>query len=453
MSRSQPQPSAASGIGEVDAYLFAEGTHRHLWRLLGAHPARVDGRDGVRFAVWAPHARRVKVVGDFCDWDGRRHPMRRERRSGVFEQFVPGVSAGALYKYEIETAAGELRLKTDPLAFSMELPPSTAARVFASRHQWSDADWIAARAQRDPLSSPLAIYEVHLGSWQRASDGGWLDYDTLAARLIEHAQQFGFTHLELLPISEHPFDRSWGYQVSGYFAPTARHGDPDGLRRFVDRCHRAGLGVILDWVPAHFPRDDFALRRFDGEPLFEYADPRLGEHPDWGTLVFDFGRGEVRSFLLASALFWLSEYHFDGLRVDAVASMLYRDYSRAAGQWVPNREGGRENLEAVQFLRTLNRAVREEFPGCMTIAEESTSWPGVTRRLEEGGLGFTFKWNLGWMHDTLAYFARNPLYRRHHQDQLTFAMLYEHSERFVMPLSHDEVVHGKGSLLGKMPGD
>jgi len=448
-----PRPPAAPGIGAVDAHLFAEGTHRHLWRVLGAHRARVAGRDGVRFAVWAPRARRVSVVGDFCDWDGRRHPMHRSLASGVFELFVPGVSDGALYKYEIATATGELRLKTDPFAFSMEHPPDTASCVFASRHLWSDTDWIAARAERDPPCEPLSIYEVHLGSWQRAPDGGWLDYDTLAPRLIEHAQRFGFTHLELLPITEHPFDGSWGYQVSGYFAPTARHGAPDGLRRFVDRCHRAGLGVILDWVPAHFPRDDFALRRFDGEPLFEYADPRQGEHPDWGTLVFDLGRGEVRSFLLASAIFWLSEYHFDGLRVDAVASMLYRDYSRAEGEWIPNRDGGRENLEAVLFLRTLNRAVREECPGCITIAEESTSWPGVTRPVEEGGLGFTFKWNLGWMHDTLAYFGRDPLHRKHHQDQLTFAMLYEHSERFLMPLSHDEVVHGKKSLLARMPGD
>jgi 1,4-alpha-glucan branching enzyme len=442
----------SAGVGEIDAHLFAEGTHRHLWRVLGAHPMRAGGREGARFAVWAPRARRVSVVGDFCDWDGRRHPMRRSR-AGIWELFVPDVRDGALYKYELETAAGALRLKTDPFAFAMELPPRTASRVFTSGHRWSDADWIAARAERDPATSPLAIYEVHLGSWQRAPGGGWLDYDALAERLVEHAQRYHFTHLELLPITEHPFDRSWGYQVSGYFAPTARHGDPDGLRRFVDRCHAAGLGVILDWVPAHFPRDDFALRRFDGEPLYEYPDPRLGEHPDWGTLVFDFGRGEVRSFLLSSALFWLSEYHFDGLRVDAVASMLYRDYSRSEGQWLPNREGGRENFEAVEFLRTLNRSVREELPGCMTIAEESTAWPDVTRSADEGGLGFTFKWNLGWMHDTLAYFSRDPLHRKHHQDQLTFAMVYEHSERFVMPLSHDEVVHGKRSLLSRMAGD
>jgi 1,4-alpha-glucan branching enzyme len=449
---SHPESPVRAGIGELDAYLFAEGTHRHLWQVLGAHSARVDGADGVRFAVWAPRARRVSVVGDFCEWDGRRHPMRSVR-AGIWELFVPGVREGALYKYELETAAGALRLKTDPLAFAMELPPRTASRVFTSGHRWSDDEWIAARAERDHPSFPLAIYEVHLGSWQRAPDGSWLDYDTLAEQLIAHARRFHFTHIELLPVTEHPFERSWGYQVSGYFAPTARHGDPDGLRRFVDRCHAAGLGVILDWVPAHFPRDDFALRRFDGEPLYEYPDPKIGEHPDWGTLVFDFGRGEVRSFLLSSALFWLTEFHFDGLRVDAVASMLYRDYSRGPGQWIPNRAGGRENLEAVEFLQTLNRAVREEAPSCMTIAEESTAWPGVTRAVQDGGLGFTFKWNLGWMHDTLGYFSRDPVYRRHHQDQLTFAMVYEHTERFVMPLSHDEVVHGKGSLLSRMSGD
>jgi 1,4-alpha-glucan branching enzyme len=379
--------------------------------------------------------------------------MARVSPSGVFSAFVPEVGDGALYKYEIETARGALRLKTDPFAFSMERPPETASRVFRSRHRWGDAEWLRARAARSPLHEPMAIYEVHLGSWQRAADGGPLDYATLADRLVEHVTRLGFSHVELLPVTEYPFDGSWGYQVSGYFSPTARHGDPDAFRAFVDRCHAAGIGVILDWVPAHFPRDDFALRRFDGEPLYEYADPRMGEHPDWGTLVFDFGRNEVRNFLLASALFWLHEYHLDGLRVDAVASMLYRDYSRKAGDWVPNLHGGRENLEAVSFLRELNDAVHEECPGCFTVAEESTAWPGVTRRPEEGGLGFDLKWNLGWMHDTLVYFSRDPVHRRHHQDQLTFASLYEYTEHFVMPLSHDEVVHGKGSLLSRMPGD
>jgi 1,4-alpha-glucan branching enzyme len=444
---------SGSAPGEIDLYLFAEGNHRRLWDVMGAHPVERDGTEGVRFAVWAPRARRVSVVGDFCDWDGRRHPMRRISPSGVFELFIPGLHEGALYKYEIETGAGELRLKTDPFAFRMQHPPETASVVHRSSHVWKDAAWLAERSQRDARIEPLSIYEVHLGSWQRAPEGGWLDYETLAERLIAHCKRFGFTHLELLPITEHPFDGSWGYQVSGYFAPTARHGEPDGLRRLVARCHKAGLGVILDWVPAHFPRDDFALRRFDGEPLFEYADPRLGEHPDWGTLVFDFGRNEVRNFLLASALFWLREYHFDGLRVDAVASMLYRDYSREEGSWIPNVRGGRENLEAVSFLQALNTTVREECPGCIVVAEESTSWPGVSQPVESGGLGFTFKWNLGWMHDTLSYFGRDSVHRSHHQDELTFAALYEHTEHFMMPLSHDEVVHGKGSLLTRMPGD
>jgi len=440
-------------FGELDAHLFGEGTHRQLWKVLGAHVDTQNGVDGVRFAVWAPRARRVSVVGDFCQWDGRRHPMQRVGQSGVFSLFVPGRVDGDLYKYEIVTASGDLRLKSDPFALSMQHPPDTASRVFTSRHEWRDAHWIRQRSERDPRSEPLSIYEVHLGSWQRAADGGPLDYDTIAERLAEHALRLGFTHVELMPVTEYPFDGSWGYQVTGYFAPTARHGDPDGLRRMVDHFHAVGLGVILDWVPAHFPRDDFALRRFDGEPLYEYGDPRIGEHPDWGTLVFDVGRNEVRNFLLASALFWLQEYHFDGLRVDAVASMLYRDYSRKGGEWMPNIHGGRENFEAVSFLQALTSVVRAECPGCFTVAEESTAWPGVTAAVEDGGLGFTFKWNLGWMHDTLGYFGRDPVHRSHHLDQLTFAMVYEHTEHFIMPLSHDEVVHGKGSLYSKMPGD
>ncbi len=441
-------------LGDVDLYLFAEGTHRTLWKVLGAHPQTLDGVDGVRFAVWAPHARRVSVVGDFCHWDGRRLPMRRISPSGIFELFVPGVARGAPYKFEIKTRDGSLRPKTDPFAFWMEPPPECASRVFGcpSDFAWGDQKWLDARS-RDPLHEPICIYEVHLGSWRRRPDGGLLGYRELAEALVAHAQRFGFTHLELLPVTEHPFDLSWGYQVSGYFAPTHRHGDPDDFRAFVDVCHRGGIGVLLDWVPAHFPRDDFALRRFDGEPLFEYADPRMGEHPDWGTLVFDFGRNEVRNFLVASALFWLREYHLDGLRIDAVASMLYRDYSRKEGDWLPNLHGGRENLEAVSFLRELNQAVREECPGCITVAEESTAWPGVSRGVDEGGLGFHLKWNLGWMHDTLGYFGREPIHRRWHQNDLSFASLYEHTEHFVMPLSHDEVVHGKGSLLAKMPGD
>ena len=442
-------------VGEMDQYLFAEGTHWRLWGCLGAHPRTLDGVDGVAFAVWAPNARRVSVVGDFCGWDGRLYPMRQLGISGVFELFVPGVRPGALYKYEIKTRSGMLRLKTDPLAFAMEAPPGTASRVVASEHQWGDAAWMAARATRDPVREPLAVYELHLGSWMRVPEEGNrpLSYREIAPRLVAHVKRLGFTHVELLPVMEHPFTGSWGYQVSGYYAPTARHGAPDDFRYFVDYCHQHDVGVILDWVPAHFPRDDFALRRFDGTALYEHADPRRGEHPDWGTLIFHYARHEVRAFLLSNALYWLQEFHVDGLRVDAVASMLYLDYSRKEGEWVPNPYGGREDLDAIAFLRALNDAVREDAPGCITVAEESTAWPGVTRPTAVGGLGFTFKWNMGWMHDTLAYFVRNPVHRRHHQDQLTFAMLYEHSERFVMPLSHDEVVHGKGSLLAKMPGD
>jgi 1,4-alpha-glucan branching enzyme len=442
-------------LGDVDLHLFNEGTHRRLWTRLGAHARHVGGADGVSFAVWAPAARRVSVVGDFCRWDGRLFPMRQLGSSGVFELFVPGVESGTLYKYEIKTAAGDIRIKTDPLAASMELPPGTASRVYASNYAWSDDEWLAAREKRDPLREPMAVYEVHLGSWARKPEEGDrpLSYREIAPELIDHVRRHGFTHLEILPIAEHPFTGSWGYQVSGYYAPTARHGSPDDLRYLIDQCHQAGIGVILDWVPAHFPKDDFALRRFDGTALYEHEDPRRGEHPDWGTLVFNFGRSEVASFLLSNALYWLDEFHVDGLRVDAVASMLYLDYSRSEGEWMPNPYGGRENLEAIEFLRHVNAVIRDTHPGCVMVAEESTAWPGVTRPPESGGLGFTFKWNMGWMHDTLQYFAHDPIHRRYHHDELTFAMLYEHSERFMMPLSHDEVVHGKGPLFGKMPGD
>ena len=442
-------------IGELDLHLFAEGTHRRLWDFLGARPMRLDHTDGVSFAVWAPNARRVSVVGDFCRWDGRVFPMRCLGGSGVYELFVPGVSPGALYKFEIRTADGHIRLKTDPMALSMEVPPGTAARVFQSSYQWGDDGWMAARGGRDLHHEPVAIYEVHLGSWARVPEE-WhrpLTYREIAPPLVEHVKRLGFTHVELLPVAEHPFAGSWGYQVTGYFAPTARYGGPDDFRAFVDHCHQSGIGVILDWVPAHFPKDDFALRRFDGTALYEHEDPRMGEHPDWGTLIFNYGRTEVRNFLLANALFWLKEHHVDGLRVDAVASMLYLDYSRKAGEWLPNKYGGRENLEAVDFVKTLNTMVREEAPGCFTVAEESTAWGGVTRPVKDGGLGFTFKWNMGWMHDTLLYFTKNPVHRKYHQDTITFAMLYEYTEKFIMPLSHDEVVHGKGSLLTKMPGD
>ena len=442
-------------LGEVDLHLFNEGTHRRLWQCLGANPRRVDGVDGVSFAVWAPNARRVSVIGDFCGWDGRRLPMRQLGSSGVFELFVPELEAGVLYKYEIKVDNGDLRVKTDPFAVSMEHPPGTASRVYASRYEWSDDSWMRRRPDRRLTSEPVAVYEVHLGSWARVPEEGHrpLTYREIAPRLIEHVKRFGFTHVELLPIAEHPFTGSWGYQVSGYYAPTSRYGTPDDFRYFVDLCHQNDIGVILDWVPAHFPKDDFALRRFDGTALFEHDDPRLGEHPDWGTLVFNYGRAEVRNFLIANALYWFNEFHIDGLRVDAVASMLYLDYSREPGQWLPNRYGGRENLDALDFLHSLHRAIPDEAPGCFTVAEESTAWPLVTRPPSEGGLGFTFKWNMGWMHDTLAYFSKDPEHRRFHHDQLTFAMLYEYHERFLMPLSHDEVVHGKGSLLGKMPGD
>ncbi len=442
-------------LGDLDLHLFNEGTHARLWEVLGAHRRRMDGVEGTAFAVWAPNARRVSVVGDFCRWDGRVYPMRVLGSSGIFELFVPEVGPGALYKYEIKTREGALRLKADPFASSMETPPGTASRVVVSSYAWGDAEWMDARGRRDPAREPMAIYEVHLGSWARVPEEGDrpLTYREIAPRLADHVSRLGFTHVELLPVMEHPFGGSWGYQVSAYYAPTSRYGTPDDFRFLVDTCHRRGIGVILDWVPAHFPRDDFALRRFDGTALYEHEDPRKGEHPDWGTLVFNYGRPEVRSFLVANALYWLEEFHADGLRVDAVASMLYLDYSRREGQWVPNPYGGRENLEALDFLRALNETIERRCPGCFTVAEESTAWPGVTKPAREGGLGFTFKWNMGWMHDTLLYFSRDPIHRKWHHNDLTFAMLYEYTERFVMPLSHDEVVHGKRSLLEKMPGD
>ena len=443
-------------VGEMDLYLFREGTHRQLWKMLGAHVRTMEGDEGTAFAVWAPNADRVSVVGDWCNWDGRQFPMRRHGDSGLWELFVPGVAANALYKYELRTREGHLRLKSDPLGLKMQQAPETASIVVAEEtYWWRDSGWMTSRTTRDLVREPVHIYEVHLGSWARVpEDGGRsLSYREIAPRLAEHVKKLGFTHVELLPVMEHPFYGSWGYQVTGYFAPSSRYGAPDDLRFLIDTLHAAGIGVLLDWVPAHFPKDDYALRRFDGTALYEHEDPRLGEHPDWGTLIFNYGRKEVRNYLVANALYWLNEFHIDGLRVDAVASMLYLDYSRNDGEWVPNRYGGRENLEAIDFLREMNAVVGEEAPGCVTIAEDSTAWPGVTRSIMEGGLGFTFKWNMGWMHDTLAYFAHDPLYRRYHQDELTFAMIYEHSEHFIMPLSHDEMVHLKGSLYEKMPGD
>ena len=444
----------APTLGEVDLHLIGEGTHERLYDVLGAHPRQHQGVAGVSFAVWAPNARSVRIVGDFDRWDGRLMPMRSLGGTGVWELFVPGIGVGELYKYEILGHDGTLRLKADPLAFAMQVRPETASRVWdPSVYPWTDDAWMAERAQRDPYRSPMAAYEVHLGSWMRNADGSWLGYRQAAEKLVEHCHRFGFTHVELLPVAEHPFDGSWGYQVTGYFAPTSRFGNPDDFAAMVETLHNGGIGVIVDWVPAHFPTDDFALRRFDGTPLYEHADPQRGEHPDWGTLIFDFGRPEVRNFLVSNALFWLDRYHIDGLRVDAVASMLYLDYSRNADEWTPNVHGGRENLEAVAFLREMNERVYGLFPGAVTIAEESTSFPGITRPTYLGGIGFGFKWDMGWMHDTLEYFSLEPIHRRFHHDKLTFRGLYVGTEQFVLPLSHDEVVHGKGSLLRKMPGD
>jgi 1,4-alpha-glucan branching enzyme len=444
----------APTIGEIDVHLFNEGTHRRLWEVLGANQRTVDGISGVAFSVWAPNARRVSVVGDFARWDGRLFPMRRLAGSGIFELFVPGLTAGEVYKFEIKTREGMLRLKTDPMARAMEVPPKSASRIDVSSFAWSDDGWMTTRRAVNHGAAPLAAYEVHLGSWAKGlgDEGRTPTYRQIAPRLVAHVKSLGFTHIELMPVAEHPYSGSWGYQVSGYFAPTARFGTPDDFRFLVDHCHANGIGVVVDWVPAHFPKDDFALRRFDGTALYEHDDPRLGEHPDWGTLIFNLGRPEVAGFLIANALYWLRELHVDGLRVDAVASMLYLDYSRKEGEWLPNRFGGRENLEAIAFFHRLHAVLAEDAPGAFTIAEESTSWPLVSADVASGGLGFTFKWNMGWMHDTLDYFEVDPIGRSWHQDKLTFAMVYEYSERFINPLSHDEVVHGKKSLLSKMPG-
>ena len=441
-------------LGELDLHLFAEGRHWQLWRVLGAHPHAVNGIAGVRFAVWAPNAVRISVVGDFNHWNGRCHPMRNRGSSGVWELFIPGLTAGAHYKYEILSREHALRLKADPFGQWFELRPATASRIpSASAHPWQDGAWMSRRAHHDWLHAPMAIYELHAGSWRRATDGGYAHWRDLARELPPYVRGLGFTHIELLPVMEHPFDGSWGYQTTGYFAPTSRHGEPDDFRAFVDACHQQGLGVILDWTPAHFPRDDHALAAFDGSALYEHADPQRGEHPDWGTLIFNYGRHEVRNFLLASALYWLEDMHVDGLRVDAVASMLYLDYSRQEGQWSPNVHGGRENLEAIAFLRELNVVAHARAPGARIIAEESTAWPQVTRPVDHGGLGFSMKWNMGWMHDSLSYFSHAPIHRAWHHQHLTFGQLYAYTENFVLPFSHDEVVHGKGSLLGRMPGD
>jgi alpha-1,4-glucan:alpha-1,4-glucan 6-glycosyltransferase len=443
-------------LGEMDIYLFNEGTHYEVYKKLGAHLMEINGVRGTHFAVWAPHAQRVSVVGDFNHWDGRIHPMRKMIPAGIWEIFLPEVGEGAHYKFEIRGPHGDVFLKTDPFAFFAQHGTSTGCMVFdLDRYTWSDDEWMKSRARRDPYNSPMSIYEVHLGSWQRVAEDGnrYLSYLELADRLIPYAKEMGFTHLELLPVMEHPFDGSWGYQVVNYYAPTSRHGNPDEFRHFVDRCHQAGLGVILDWVPGHFPKDAHGLARYDGTCLYEHPDPRLGEHMDWGTLIFNYGRNEVKNFLIGNALFWLDEYHIDGLRVDAVASMLYLDYSRKPGEWVPNCFGGRENLDAIDFLKRCNEVCYERFPGIATIAEESTSWPGVSRPTYAGGLGFGFKWNMGWMNDSLRYISKDPIHRRFHQGEITFSMLYAFHEHFILVLSHDEVVHGKGNLIDKMPGD
>ncbi|MCC0011602.1 MAG: 1,4-alpha-glucan branching protein GlgB [Hyphomicrobiaceae bacterium] len=442
-------------LGNIDLHLFGEGTHDRNFEKLGAHIVEHEGVSGVHFAVWAPNARRVSVVGDFNAWDGRYHVMRLHPGVGLWEIFIPGLAEGTLYKYEIKSQDGTaLPLKADPYAFAMEPPPRTASRVTKlNGFEWSDQNWMRERAQRNATSAPISIYEVHLGSWRRKPDGTFLSYRELAQQLVPYVKEMGFTHIELMPVSEFPFDGSWGYQPIGLFAPTSRFGSPNDLRHFIDCCHNAGIGVILDWVVGHFPADEHGLARFDGTHLYEHADPRLGRHVDWGTLIYNFGRTEVVNYLIGNALYWLEQFHVDGLRVDAVASMLYLDYSRKPGEWLANKYGGNENLEAIAFLRRLNEKVYANHPGAFTVAEESTSWPMVSRPTSTGGLGFGYKWNMGWMNDTLRYIARDPVHRKHHHNDLTFSLMYAFSENFVLPLSHDEVVHGKRSLIGRMPGD
>ena len=442
-------------LGEMDIYLFNEGAHYEIHNKLGAHLVQIDGVTGVRFAVWAPNALRVSVVGPFCEWDGRRYPMRMMGSSGVWEIFIPGLEFCELYKYEIKAMSGDVFDKADPFAYASELRPKTASVVWdMNGYDWDDAAWMKNRREGELIDRPLSIYEIHLGSWARnPDDNGWLTYKELAPLLAEYCKQQHYTHIELMPVGEYPYDPSWGYQVTGYFCPTSRFGTPDDFKYFVDFLHNHDIGVIVDWVPAHFPKDDFGLRRFDGTALYEHEDWRMGEHKDWGTLIFNYGRHEVANFLLSSALFWIDYYHIDGIRVDAVASMLYLDYSREDGEWIPNEHGGNENLEAIELLKRMNTLIHEKYPGVLTIAEESTSWPGVSRPVYLGGLGFTMKWNMGWMHDILEYISKEPIHRKHHHNNLTFAMLYAFHENFVLPLSHDEVVYGKRSILEKIPGD
>ncbi|HYP08246.1 MAG TPA: 1,4-alpha-glucan branching protein GlgB [Bryobacteraceae bacterium] len=446
----------ACRVNDEDVRAFHQGNHARMYRKLGAHIVNCDGRDGVSFGMWAPNARRVSVIGDFNDWSANNHVLERRSDAGIFEGFVPGVPPGARYKYHIESnVAGYIVDKSDPYAFCTEAPPLTASVVWDLSYDWGDADWMRRRSEANKLSAPISVYEVHLGSWRRRAGEGnrSLSYRELADELVEYVKETGFTHVEFLPIMEHPFFGSWGYQTTGYFAPTSRYGTPQDFMWLIDRFHQNGIGVILDWVPSHFPTDEFSLGYFDGTHLYEHQDPRLGFHPDWNSSVFNYGRNEVRSFLLSSALMWLDVYHADGIRVDAVASMLYRDYSRREGEWIPNQYGGRENLEAIGFLRQLNEAVYREYPDVHTFAEESTAWPMVSRPTYLGGLGFGAKWDMGWMHDTLAYLSQDPLFRKYHHSKLTFRMMYAFNENFIMPLSHDEVVYGKGSLIGKMPGD
>ena len=443
-------------LGEIDLYLFSEGDHWEIYRKLGAQLRTIDGAAGVAFAVWAPNAQRVSVVGDFNQWDGRIHPMRKQLSSGVWEIFIPGVGEGDHYKFEVKGANGDIVLKTDPYAFFSQHGRQTASIVFdIDRYKWNDAEWLAYRDQQQWQRRPVSIYEVHLSSWARIPEEGnrFLSYLEFSERLLDYVIEMGYTHIELMPVAEHPFDGSWGYQVTGYFSPTSRFGNPDEFRHFVDKCHQRGIGIIVDWVPGHFPKDKHGLAHFDGTALYEHDDPRRGEHKEWGTLIFNYGRNEVRNFLISNALFWFEQYHIDGLRVDAVASMLYLDYSRNPGEWIPNIHGGRENLEAIDFLKRFNEVSYGKFPGIMTIAEESTAWPGVSRPTYLGGLGFGFKWNMGWMHDFLSYMSKEPIHRRYHQGEITFSLIYAFHEHFLLVLSHDEVVHGKGSMLAKMPGD
>ncbi|NNE94367.1 MAG: 1,4-alpha-glucan branching protein GlgB [Verrucomicrobiales bacterium] len=443
-------------LGDQDLHFLGEGSDRELWKKLGGNPATMNGVDGFSFAVWAPNARRVSIVGDFNNWDGRIHPMRKRLEGGIWEIFLPGIEAGAHYKFEIVGEDGSLFKKSDPLAFFSQHGTSTASITCRlDTYNWQDEEWMNHRADADLYHGPVSIYEVHLGSWKRRVEEGnrFLSYLEFADELVDYVVDMGFTHIELMPVSEFPFDGSWGYQVCGYFAPTSRFGTPDEFRAFVDRCHRKGIGVLVDWVPAHFPKDPHGLARFDGTALYEHADPKKGEHMDWGTLIFNYGRNEVRNFLIANALYWLEEFHIDGLRVDAVASMLYLDYSREHGQWIPNQFGGRENLEAIDFVKELNSTCYERHPGIMMIAEESTAFPGVSRPIDTGGLGFGFKWNMGWMNDFLEFMSKDPIHRQHHHNEATFSMIYAYHENYMLVLSHDEVVHGKGSLIGKMPGD